>query len=218
MKDNKTAQNVQSTKTGTEATKTTAAPAAQVTETDAIASTDRNASGDAPAAGAAVAEAPVVVNGAAAAVKEEVKTRLFWQKACNDVKQSTNTVIKPDEVFVLTDRKVWALPDGKKPQNTTDNAPVEVPVYSLKRGKRIYYTFYVNPDQIAAATKAGQAKAEAKAAADKIKADEKAKKDAEKAAKAGNTAGAIQPAAGAVAAPAASAAPAEQISEEELGK
>lgn len=127
--------------------------------------------------GAATASTSIVPT--AAAAPAVAKTRLFWQKSCHSLKESTNTEIKADEQFVRTAHRVMVLPNGA-------TEPVENIVYSLKRGKRIYYTPAINltAEQMEAADKAAEVKAAEKAAADAKKAEEKAKKEAAKAEKA----------------------------------
>jgi hypothetical protein len=116
------------------------------------------------------------------------KTRLFWQKTCHDLKQSTNTEIKEGEVFTKTSHRVMVQPEGA-------TEPQEAIVYSLKRGKRIYYTPYVTDEQRAAADAAFEAKEQERLAKEKEKADKKAAAEAEKAAKAATQPAAAQPAA-----------------------
>lgn len=140
---------------------TTAAPGTTVTENAPVASTE------APNIVPTVPAAPAVA-----------KTRLFWQKACNNIKESTNTEIKAGEVFGATDKKVFI--ENPKAGQEGEPKAIEVPVYSLKRGKRIYYTPYVTPEQATAAMEANKVKEEAKATAAKAKEEEKAKKAAEK--------------------------------------
>jgi len=132
-----------------------------------------------PAAGAvAVSEQPaqstLSIVPTATAV-EVPKTRLFWQKSCGSMKDSTLTPIKEDEVFVKTTHMVGIIPAGS-PEGT---AAVPEAVYSLKRGKRIYYTpsSFITDAQRQAADTATEAKMKEKEAAAKLKADEKARKE-----------------------------------------
>jgi hypothetical protein len=150
-----------------------------------------------------------VVPTAAAATPARPKVRLFWQKTCHSLKESTNTEIKDDEVFVRTSHQVMVLPEGA-------TEPVANLVYSLKRGKRIYYTpaSYLTPEMMAAANAATDAKNVEKDAKAKAAADEKAKKDAEKAAKAATEPKVVG--GPAVVAPAAVAAPAATLKEEDM--
>lgn len=149
-------------------------PAANVNVTEGEAKPSTEA-GSAPAAAGPAAVVPT----AAAAAPSRPKVRLFWQKTCHSLKESTNTEIKEDEVFTRTSHQVNVLPEGA-------TEPVANLVYSLKRGKRIYYTpsSYLTPDMLAAADAATNAKNAEKDAKAKAAADEKAKKEAEKAAKA----------------------------------
>ena len=141
------------------------------------------------------------------------KTRLFWQKACGSIKESTNTEIKANEVFVRTSHVVNVLPEGA-------TEPVQNLIYSLKRGKRIYYTpsSYLSPAQLEAANAASDLKAKEKEAADKKKADEKkAKEEAKTAAAAGQPKVVGGPAVVAPApAPAATAETVAEVTEEAM--
>ena len=122
----------------------------------------------------------VVAN--AAVVPEVAKVRLFWQKSCGNMKESTNTPIKDNEVFVRTTHQVGIIPAGS-PEGTK---PTVETVYSLKRGKRIYYTpsSFITDAQRLAADTATDLKVKEKEAAAKVKADEKLAKENEKKAKA----------------------------------
>jgi len=153
-------------------------------------------------------EAPASIVPVAAAAPAVVKTRLFWQKTCHSLKESTNTEIKSDETFTRTGHKVMVLPEGS-------TEPVENLVYSMKRGKRIYYTpsSYLTPAQLEAADKAAEVKAAEKAESDKKKADEKAKKEAEKASK---TAGQPKVVGGPAVVAAATEVATEEVTEENL--
>jgi hypothetical protein len=157
-------------------------------------------------------QAPVAA-AAAPAAPAKVLTRLFWQKTCHSIKESTNTEVKPNEVFVKTPHQVQIPnPDATQAAATPY---VTVPVYSLKRGKRIYYTPYVSPEQAAAAEVLATSKATEKAEKEAAKKAEKEAKEAEKAAKKATQAAAVQPAA--VAQPAAApVAPAATMKEEEM--
>ena len=136
----------------------------------------------------------------AAVVPEVAKVRLFWQKSCGNQKESTLTPIKDTETFVRTTHQVGIIPAGS-PEGTK---PTVETVYSLKRGKRIYYTpsSFITDDQRKAADLATDAKTKEKEAAAKVKADEKAKKEQEKKDKAA-AASTIVAAPAVVAAPAA---------------
>ena len=61
--------------------------------------------------------------------------KVFWHKRCIDEKKTTKTTLKPHEVLTLTD-------------GTVTIEEKLVPVYSLKRGKRIYYLIDVTPSDI----------------------------------------------------------------------
>ena len=135
------------------------------------------------------AGAATAVPVAAVAAPAVPKVQLFWRKSCDNVKDATKTEIKADEVFVRTSHKVMV--DGK-----------EETIYSLKRGKRIYYTpsSFITDEQRVAANAASDLKAEEKAKAEAVKAEEKKKKEEEKASKAAEAAKitAAAPAAGVV--------------------
>lgn len=104
---------------------------------------------------------------------EVAKTRLFWQKSCADIKASTMTEIREGEEFTKTGNTVMIQREG-------DEQPIEMPVYSLRRGKRIYYTPYVTEEQAAVADQAYQAKMEERASKEKEKEDARAARKAEK--------------------------------------
>jgi len=110
-----------------------------------------------------------------AVAKEVPKVRLFWQKACGSIKESTLTPIKDDEVFVRTAHTVGVIPAGA----AEGTAPVIEIVYSMKRGKRIYYTpsSFITDAQRVAADLATNTKNAEKETAAKVKADEKLKKE-----------------------------------------
>jgi hypothetical protein len=82
------------------------------------------------------------------------KVKIYWHKACNDEKKITNTTLKVDEYLRITDGKVTV------PAPTADdaNATVTLPVYSLKRGNRIYYLTDVTPSDIVKAEKVAKEK------------------------------------------------------------
>jgi len=142
-----------------------------------------NTATDTKTTGAQGAEVVVTEQPAASSVSivptavavEVPKVRLFWQKACGSMKDSTLTPIKDDEVFVRTSHQVGVIPAGA-PDGT---APVAETVYSMKRGKRIYYTpsSFITDAQRLAADTATDLKVKEKEAAAKVKADEKAKKE-----------------------------------------
>lgn len=216
MADVKNAKNATGTKgadtkpAAAETSTSVETPAANVNVTEGEAKPSTEAA-PAPAAGSGAPAA--VVPTAAAATPARPKVRLFWQKTCHSLKESTNTEIKDDEVFTRTSHLVNVLPEGA-------TEPVANNVYSLKRGKRIYYTpsSYLTPEMMAAADAATNAKNAEKDAKAKAAADEKAKKEAEKAAKAstepkvvgGPTVVAPTAAAPAPAAPAAETTPATE--------
>jgi len=60
---------------------------------------------------------------------------VYWHKSCSNVKKTTKTTLKVNEILRLTDATV-----------TIDEKIV--PVYSLKRNKRIYYLIDVTPNDI----------------------------------------------------------------------
>ena len=183
----------------------TSAPAAEAVVKEEPAKPSTDLAKDGAAAPAPAAAAPVVPTVPPAPVV--AKTRLFWQKSCHSLKESTNTEIKAGEVFVKTSHTVNIENPDAAARTTTP--VISAIVYSLKRGKRIYYTPYVTPEQAAAAEVLANTKATEKAEKEKAKADEKAKKEAEKAAKAGNQGAAVAPtAAPAAAEPAPAAEPA----------
>ena len=171
---------------------TKTAPAATTTATKSAAPASEVVVTETAAASTTAAAAAVPV--AAAVAPAVPKVQLFWRKSCDSVKDGTKTEIKADEVFTRTSHKVMV--DGK-----------EETIYSLKRGKRIYYTpsSFITDEQRAAADLATDAKNKAKEVEDAKKADEKKKKEAEKAAKAADAAKITS------AAPAADAAPAAEV-------
>jgi len=63
------------------------------------------------------------------------EVRVFWHKRCTNDKKTTKTTLKSHEILRLTDATV-----------TIDEKIV--PVYSLKRNKRIYYLIDVTPNDI----------------------------------------------------------------------
>ena len=79
----------------------------------------------------------------------ERKVRVFWHKACSDEKSTTLTTLKPDEVLTKTNLSLTG-PEG----HVKD-------VYSLKRGKRIYYLLDVTPQDITRAFQKAKEKLEA---------------------------------------------------------
>lgn len=87
------------------------------------------------------------------------KVRVFWHKACLNSKESTLTLLKADETLKKTDAKV-SVPN---PENAEDLIIKDV--YSLKRGKRIYYLHDVTTADIEKASAAAAAKAAAAAEA-----------------------------------------------------
>ena len=97
---------------------------------DVVITENAPASSTALADGSSVVDSNLVVVPVAAAVPVVAKTRLFWQKSCDSVKESTMTEIKTGENFTRTAHKVNVLHVG-----ATES--VENLVYSLKRGKRI---------------------------------------------------------------------------------
>ena len=135
-----------------------------------------------PAVEEVKAEAPAAITGSivptAAPIATLPKVRLFWQKTCEKLKESTNTEIKKDEVFTKTPHQVYVLPEGV-------TVPVVNTVYSMKRGKRIYYTpsSYLTADMLAAADAKAEVTTKEKAEVEAKKKAEAAKKEADKAAK-----------------------------------
>ena len=70
---------------------------------------------------------------------EDRKILAYHHKACADPKKATNTTLKSTEHLRSTDGKVTKDVDG---------TPTIFPVYSLKRGNRIYYVLDVTPQDI----------------------------------------------------------------------
>ena len=97
------------------------------------------------------------------------KVKVFWHKACINEKESTLTTLKKDEVLKKTDAKVSV------PSENGENIIKDV--YSLKRGKRIYYLHDVTPQDIvraeAEAVKKAQEAAAEKAAKEALKEGDK---------------------------------------------
>lgn len=71
--------------------------------------------------------------------EESRKVRVFWHKRCTNEKKTTLTTLLPSETLTLTD-------------GTVTIEEKIIPVYSLKRGKRIYYLIDVIPNDIVKAT------------------------------------------------------------------
>ena len=69
-------------------------------------------------------------------INEPRSVRVFWHKRCENVKESTLTKLRPEESLTKTDSSLTD-PEG----NVKD-------IYSLKRGKRIYYLTDVTPQDI----------------------------------------------------------------------
>jgi hypothetical protein len=97
------------------------------------------------------------------------KVKVFWHKACTNEKESTLTTLKKDEVLKKTDAKVSIPSEGG--ENIIKD------VYSLKRGKRIYYLHDVTPQDCVRAEEASVKKAQEAAAE---KAAKEALKESEK--------------------------------------
>lgn len=97
------------------------------------------------------------------------KVKVFWHKACTNEKESTLTTLKKDEVLKNTGAKVSV------PSENGENIIKDV--YSLKRGKRIYYLYDVTPQDIvraeAEAVKKAQEVAAEKAAKEALKEGDK---------------------------------------------
>lgn len=94
------------------------------------------------------------------------KVRAFWHKRCSNVKESTMTTLKAEEILKKTDGTA-TIP---APTEENPDATITVPVYSLKRGKRIYYITDVTPQDITRSEAAAQSKAaEAEAAKEAAK-------------------------------------------------
>jgi len=75
-------------------------------------------------------------------LNETRSVRVFWHKHCENVKESTLTKLRPEEILTKTDSSL------------TDPEGNVKAIYSLKRGKRIYYLFDVTPqDCVKAALK-----------------------------------------------------------------
>jgi len=70
------------------------------------------------------------------------KVRVYWHKHCSNVKESTLTTLYAKETLKLTDGKVSIPSEENQDELVIKN------VYSLKRGKRIYYLFDVTPQDI----------------------------------------------------------------------
>jgi hypothetical protein len=66
-------------------------------------------------------------------INEPRSVRVFWHKSCRNVKESTLTTLRPEESLTLTDSSL------------TDPEGNVKAIYSLKRGKRIYYLIDVTP-------------------------------------------------------------------------
>ncbi len=94
------------------------------------------------------------------------KVKVFWHKACINEKESTLTTLKKEELLKKTDGKV-SVPSAENPEEL-----IIKDVYSLKRGKRIYYLHDVTPQDIvraeAEAVKKAQEAAAEKAAKEKL--------------------------------------------------
>ena len=70
------------------------------------------------------------------------KVRVYWHKQCSNIKESTLTTLYAKETLKLTDGKV-SIPSEENQEEL-----IIKDVYSLKRGKRIYYLFDVTPQDI----------------------------------------------------------------------
>ena len=92
------------------------------------------------------------------------KLKVYWQTHCNP-KESTLTTLYVNETLKLTDGKV-SIQSEEDPE-----VYLTYPVYSLKRGKRIYYVLNVTDEDI------NKAEAEALLTA-KLKSAERAAKEA----------------------------------------
>jgi hypothetical protein len=77
-------------------------------------------------------------------IQEPRKVKVYWHKRCSNEKDTTVTTIKSDEFLKKTDgTAVIPSPTAEDP-----NATTTVPVYSLKRNKRIYYLTDVTPQDV----------------------------------------------------------------------
>jgi hypothetical protein len=96
--------------------------------------------------------------------------RVFWHKACKDIKESTMTKMKPEESLTYTENKA-----------NDDQGNVKE-VLSLKRGKRIYYTIDYTLDELTLAQQSFNEKQALKEAEKKAKEElkEKEKEDKKK--------------------------------------
>ena len=94
---------------------------------------------------------------------------VFWHKVCTDPKKVTKTTLYANETLKKTDGTVTLPNPLFKDAETTPDEPLTITkdVYSLKRGKRIYYLHDVTPTDILKAKLA-------KEASDKKKAEEAA--------------------------------------------
>ena len=91
-----------------------------------------------------VKETPVVKDPVEEAqeIVNDRKVKVFWHKQCTNVKESTLTTLYAKETLKITDGKV-SVPSEENPEEL-----VIKNVYSLKRGKRIYYLYDVTPQDI----------------------------------------------------------------------
>ena len=99
------------------------------------------------------------------------KVRVFWHKACVNEKETTLTQLKASETLKKTDAKVSLTnPEFVDAEKTPNELPTIIKdVYSLKRGKRIYYLHDVTPTDITRAEEQAVKIANEKAAEAKAK-------------------------------------------------
>ena len=90
---------------------------------------------------------------------------VFWHKVCSDPKKITKTTLYAKETLKKTDGSVTLPNPSFKDAETTPEEPLTITkdVYSLKRGKRIYYLHDVTPTDILKAKIAKEASDKAKA-------------------------------------------------------
>jgi len=85
--------------------------------------------------------------------------KVFHHKRCTDEKATTKTTLKATETLKLTDGTTSRPNPLYKDAETTPNETptITMPVYSLKRNKRIYYVIDVTPTDILKAQMAKEA-------------------------------------------------------------
>ena len=62
------------------------------------------------------------------------KVKVFWHKSCINDKESTLTTLRVEETLTPTNASIIV-------------DEIETPIFSLKRGKRIYYLYDVTPQE-----------------------------------------------------------------------